>query len=259
MRRLVYYCGALAVAAALATGCGSTASSSRSVAPEIDPADPMAPTLLMQQAQALLGENKVDEAIKRLEFARQIQPRNPTILNFLGVAEMRRDSLAKALDYLNQALSVAPTYSDARNNRGVVYRRMGQRSMAESDFLSVLSDSTYANRAGVLINLGSLYMSEGNYKAAEENLHHATMLSPPPDAFFLLGQVEHKLGNAELAEKNLFEASRRAPERTDIALALAEYLEEVGRPQEAVELYKRILDTNPSAPEAEKARAKLGR
>ncbi len=259
MRRQLVLMLALGVLAAVLTGCGSSTPSRSSVAPEVDPNDPLAATLLMQQAQSLMLEGKTDEAVKKLEYAHEMQPKNPTILNLLGVAEMRRNSLTRALECFNQALSLAPAYSDARNNRGVIYRRLGQNSMAESDFLSVLSDATYPNRAGVLLNLGSLYMLENNLKAAEENLHRATMLSAPPDAYFLLGQVEQRLGNMDLADKNLFEASRRAPERVDIALALAEYLDGAGRSKEAAEYYQRIVDLDPSSPEADKARVKLGK
>lgn len=249
----------LGLVAIVLTGCGSSTSARRAAAPEVDPDDPLAPTMLMQQAQVLVQEGKVDEGIRKLELALDLQPKNPTILNILGVAEMRRSKLSKAIDYFNRALALAPSYSDARNNRGVAYRQLGQKAMAETDFLAVLSDATYANRAGVLVNLGALYLSQGNLKAAEENLHRATMLSGPPDAYFLLGQVEDQLGHAELAEKNLFEAAQRAPERTDVAFVLAEYLRGVGRDKEAAEYYRRILEINPAAPEADQARAKLGR
>jgi tetratricopeptide (TPR) repeat protein len=240
--------------------CSSSTSPKPGVSPPLaaEPQGPLAATVLMQEGEALVRQGRVDEGVKKYEAALRLQPTNPTINNFLGRAELDRGNAAKALDYFNRALQLAPTYSDARANRGATYVALGQYSMAESDYLTVLGDQVYANRAGVYFNLGSLYLARGNLGAAEENLRRAATASGPIEAYLLLGQVETRLDKRELAESAYREAIARAPERPDAALALGELLDAEGRKDEARELYERVLRIAPNSKEAAEARTRLG-
>jgi type IV pilus assembly protein PilF len=249
----------MALLGVVVVGCSSSGAARKGSTSEVDPKDPLAATMLMQQAQGLLNGGEPAQAVEKLNAALALQPRNPTIVNFLGLAELRRGNAVKALEQFNRALELAPAYTDARNNRGVTYRQLSQPGMAEVDFLAVLTDSTYANRAGALLNLGALYMSQGNFEAAETNLHKSTRLFGPPEAFHMLGQVEQHLGHAELAEKNLREAVSREGDKVEFMLSLAEFLDTAGRRDEALEFYRKILASRPNSPEADKARVALGR
>lgn len=237
-------------------GCAGTAPAPSKLAPDVDPTDPLATIKLMQRGQTLLAEGRFDLAVEHFLAARTLQPGNPTVHNVLGVAELKRGNPQKAMESFNQALILAPTYTDARNNRGAVYLQLGQLAQAEADFLGSLTDPTYANRAGVLYNLGSLYLRRGNLQAAVENLRRATSQGGPVEAFVALAEVEERLGHAELAEKALVEASARAPERADVMLGLARLYESEGRMQDAEEQYRKILAMSPDSPEAEQVRAR---
>jgi len=224
----------------------------------VDPKDPLAAMTLLQQGRAMIAQGKVDEGILRYQAALKLQPSNPTIHNALGVAELQRENLPRALDSFNRALQLAPSYSDARNNRGATYVRLDQLALAENDFLEVLADNTYANRAGVYFNLGSLYLGKGNVAAAEENLRKAAKPSGPVDAYALLAEVLAKQGKNALAESTLREALSRAPERADLALSLAELLLLEGRNDEAREWFNRVITLAPQSREADAARKRLG-
>ncbi|HPW55639.1 MAG: tetratricopeptide repeat protein [Thermoanaerobaculaceae bacterium] len=252
---IIFFAGLVAII----SGCGSSAPAPPKVAPELDPNDPLAAIKLMQRGQAMLAEGRVDGAVEHFQAARTLQPGNPTIHNVLGVAELRRRNAQAAVASFNRALELAPTYSDARNNRGAAYLQLGQLAMAEADFLAVLSDATYANRAGVFFNLGSLYLRKGNLSAAGENFRRATASGGPVDAYLALADVEERLGHRELAEKAYLEALARAPERADIGMALAKLYESQGRTKEAEEQYQRILSVSPDSPEAHLIRAKQGK
>ena len=256
MRKAVSPLVRLAAVAALAA-CASSVSRNSALAPDEDPNDPLAGTRLMQQGQALVAEGKAADGLERYRLALKLQPKNPTIHNLIGVAELRLGRAAKAVESFNQALTLAPQYSDARNNRGAAYIQLGQFALAEADFLAVLSDSVHANRTGVYFNLGSLYFSRGNLSAAEENLRRAAVVSGPIEAFLMLGQVEESMGKPELAETAYREGIVKAPERADIALALGKLLEASGRKEEARELYLRIVSLAPDSPEARQARSRL--
>lgn len=248
-----FFC--LLIAAAL-SGCAGTGSAPAKVAPDVDPTDPLATVKLLQRGQTLLAEGRGDLAVEHFHAARTLQPGNPTVHNVLGVAELRRGNAQKAMESFNQALLLAPTYTDARNNRGAVYLQIGQLAQAEADFVGSLADPTYANRAGVLYNLGSLYLRKGNLQAAVENLRRATNQGGPVEAYLALAEVEERLGHVELAERAFVEASARAPERVDVMMGLARLYESEGRTQEAETQYQRILDMSPDSPEAQQVRAR---
>lgn len=248
---------ALVMALLLVWGCASAPQGKPAVG-DVDPKDPLAPTMLMQQGQAMMAEGKVAEALERYRAALRLQPKNPVIHNLLGVALLQGDDAAAAIDAFNKAIGLAPTYSDARNNRGAAYLRLGQTALAEADFLSVLSDRSYANRAGVHFNLGALYVSHGNFAAAEENLRKAAVPAGPLPAYMMLAQVEEQLGKFALAEAAYRDAMSRAPERPDIPLSLGVFLDRRGRRQEAVELFQRVLSLAPDSAEAKQAKERLG-
>lgn len=241
----------------LAACASSTPQKPAATAPDVDAKDPLSATVLMQQGRVLVSEGKFKEGMAKYDQALKLQPDNPVLQNVIGMAELQQGHADKALDAFNRALQLVPKYSDARSNRGAAYMQLGQFSMAEADFLSVLTDNTYANRAGVLFNLGSLYFARGNLTAAEENLHRSAMSAGPVDAYFLLGQVEERQGRRALAEAAYREAVARAPERPDIMFALAKLLEAEGHKNEARDLYRRLISNAPNSPEAGLARARL--
>ncbi len=249
---LVIFCG-------LALSCASGGPPARSaqLPPEIRADDPLAPTLLMQQGEALVREGRIEEGRARLQAALVLQPSNPTILNQLGLAEMAAGRPAQAIEFFTRALQLAPAFSDARNNRGVAYMQLGQYSQAEADLLQALGDRYYPNRAGVYFNLGSLHLLKGSLAAAEENLRRATVPTGPIEAFLLLGEVEERLGKLELAESALRDGVSRAPERPDVLLALAAFLERHGRGREARAYYEKVVALAPYSGEAEQARLRL--
>lgn len=225
--------------------------------PEINADDPLAPTQLMQQGQALVREGRIEEGRARLQAALGLQPANPTIHNQLGLAEMAGGQPARAIEFFTRALQLAPAFSDARNNRGAAYMQLGQFSLAEVDLLQALGDRYYPNRAGVYFNLGSLNAARGSLNAAVENLRRAAGPTGPIEAYLLLGEVEERLGRPELAESTLRDGVSRAPERVDLALALGSFLDRHGRPSEARPYFEKVVTLAPGSPEAEQARARL--
>jgi Tfp pilus assembly protein PilF len=244
----------------LAAACRSTSTQPAASVSGVDAKDPLAAVTLMDQGQGLVAQGRYEEGLQRLGAALKLQPNNPTIHNLIGVARLRSGDPAKAVEAFNRALTLAPTYSDARNNRGAAYVQLNQFAEAEADFLAVLGDSTYANRAGVFFNLGALEAGRGNLLPAREYLRRATLTATAPvDAYLLLGQVEGRLGKRELAEVAFRAGLDHAPERVDIRLALADLLDSEGRQAEARELYQLIVAQAAGTPEAAAARLKLAR
>jgi len=244
----------------LLAGCAaSQPAPAPSLPPEFDPRDPLAPTLLMQQGQVFVDEGRIEAGLERYQAAQRLQPSNPTVFNLIGVAELRRDQPLRALEAFNRALSLAPNYSDARNNRGAAYAQLGQLAQAEADFLAALADTTYANRSGLFFNLGALYLNRSQLEAAEENLRRATRGAAPLEAFLLLAEVQERQGKIEMAEASLRTALSRAPERSIIPRLLGEFLLRQNRRDEAREFFQRVVALAPDSEDARLARSALER
>lgn len=226
--------------------------------PGIDRNDPLAATMLMREGENMLRDGRTNMALARFRAAASLQPNNPVVHNFIGLAHLAKGEAAAAVEAFSRALSLAPTYTDARNNRGIAYRSLGQLTLAESEFLAALQDLTYANRASVFFNLGSLYLAQGKFEAAEENLMKASGATGPVDAFLLLGQVQERLGKLKSAEQTYRKGMERAPERVDLPFRLAVLLMNQGKADEAKVLFQKVVALAPESREAAAARVHLG-
>ncbi len=240
-------------------GCASSGRGTAELPPGIDPKDPLAATMLLREGESMLRDGRTDQALARFRAAASLQPANPVVHNFIGLAYLAKGEPASAVEAFTRALSLAPTYTDARNNRGIAYRSLGQQALAESEFLAALQDVTYANRAGVYFNLGALYLAQGKLEAAEENLRRAATLTGPPEAYVLLGDVQERLGKLASAEETYRKGMQRAPERADLPLRLGMLLLNRGRAAEARELLQKVVELAPDSGEAAQARVLLGR
>ncbi|MCS7183633.1 MAG: tetratricopeptide repeat protein [Thermoanaerobaculum sp.] len=244
-------------AMACCLGCTTATKHRAALPPGLDPSDPLAATVLLREGETMLRDGRTEEALDRFQAAASLQPANPVVHNFLGLAYLAKGEPASAVDAFSRALSFAPAYTDARNNRGIAYRALGQLALAESDFLAALQDLTYANRSGVFFNLGALYLAQGKLEAAEENLRRAATATGPPEAYLLLGEVQERLGKVGAAEEAYRKGMQRAPERADLPLRLATLLLNLGRGTEARELLQKVVELAPGSPEASQARALL--
>jgi Tfp pilus assembly protein PilF len=256
MKRLAQGFGLLALLVLF--GCASSSAPPQDqLLAGLDPKDPLAPVSLLQEGASLLRDGRVEDALKRFQAAAQLQPANPVVHNFIGLAFLAKNQPAKALEAFTRALSLAPTFTDARNNRGVAYQALGQLAQAESEFLAALQDLTYANRAGVFFNLGTVYFSQGRLEAAEENLAKAASSAGPVEAFVLLGQVQERLGKTAAAMETYRKGMAKAPERADLPLRLGVLLLNQGKKEEAHELFRKVVELAPDSREAAQAQVYL--
>jgi len=221
--------------------------------------DPLYALTLMRQGSVLMEQDRYEEAMKSFEQANQISPNNATIYNMMGLCSLRLGSLDGALASFDRALMLIPSFTDARNNRGVTYLAMGQYHLAEVDFIAVLGDSTYPHRKQVFFNLGLTYLRRDQLGAAEENFRKAIILpNPVADAYVQLAGIAQRRGNLETAENLLEEARLNFPERIDLSFELGKLLMIMGRDDEARPYLERVVADAPSSEAAATARSLLG-
>jgi tetratricopeptide (TPR) repeat protein len=87
-----------------------------------------------------------------------------------------KQQLAQAVQKLNKAISIYPTYALAYNNLGVIYARLGD-SVREREALQK-AISLNDHFALPYVNLGRMHMAAGDFPAAETVLDKAFTLDP---------------------------------------------------------------------------------
>lgn len=153
-----------------------------------------------QMGQSFYAESNFTGALQEFSEAEKLTPKDPTLLNDLGLAYFRkgRYDLAEA-KYL-KAIKLRPGYSEARNNLGVNYLEMKRWDDAIAQFKLVQEDIFYQGQESALINLGLAYLGKGDYQQALAVLRGAVGRNPSDPRIRLhLGRVYFAMDRTELA------------------------------------------------------------
>ena len=163
----------------------------------------------LSEAIALINSGHLDKADA---ICRSAVGRNPDDINMvalLGAILLKSNQITEAEKYLRQAVQLAPSFAKPHED------------------------------------LGHLLVEKGQPDEAAEILRKATRLDPNLDhAFFNLGKALAMLGEGKEADKAFEKSFELNPERKNLALA-AEHQKE-GRWEEAEQLYREVLRSNPT-------------
>jgi type IV pilus assembly protein PilF len=153
-----------------------------------------------QMGQSFYAENNFSAALQEFTEAEKLTPKDPKLLNDMGLTLFRkgRYDLAEA-KYL-RALELNPGYSEARNNLGVNYLEMKRWADAIAQFKMVQDDIFYQDQEGAAINMGLAHLGNGDYQQALLVLRAVVGRRPTdPRARLNLGRVYFALDKTELA------------------------------------------------------------
>jgi type IV pilus biogenesis/stability protein PilW len=115
-------------------------------------------------------------AMKELLQAEQLDPKNPLILNNLGLAYYVRGKLKPAEEKFRAAVHEEPKFSEAKNNLGRVLIDLNRSSEALRVLREAEADLTYQFPEKTLSNIGMAYFTGGDYKKAEEYLARSLVI-----------------------------------------------------------------------------------
>ncbi len=132
--------------------------------------------LHMQIGTGYLQKGMYPQALNELLKAEQLDPKNPLILNNVGLAYYVRGKTKLAEEKFRAAIQVLPNYSDAKNNLGRVLIDTHRDSEAVRLLQEVQGDMTYEAPEKTLSNLGMAYFDLGQYQKAEEHLSHSLQI-----------------------------------------------------------------------------------
>jgi len=173
-------------------------------------------------------------------------------LNLKGLDALEKKEYDLAMTYFDEALKLVPNYSDAENNRGVVYFRQGTLYEARRIWTEL---SKREPRYGLAWhNLGVLSFYEKKYQTAENSFLKALKINKRlPETLVMLGRTKLRQGNTKEALDYLEKAYKLAPEETDVWRAFSYGLILAGDTSDALA----ILAEYPEDPESLKIKGTL--
>jgi uncharacterized protein (AIM24 family) len=116
------------------------------------------------KGRELFEARKFDEAERQLEEAYLLRPRDPRVLNLLGLVYFRGEKLDKAEEVYRKLIAESPEAHTLHYNLGLICSKLGRLEDAESAFLKAL-DLTHGNPK-IHFYLGSIYERLQRYKDA---------------------------------------------------------------------------------------------
>lgn len=158
----------------------------------------------------LIRSAKLAEGLEDLRWYTQKHPKDARGFYELAIAETVRES-DRALEDVNRALALDPTFNPARYARGVLYYKLGKTQESMADLELVLK--TEPNDVGSLDALGQNYLRLGKYTEAAEVLERAYKLAPKDSKVLThYSRALIRLGRMEESEKLMADFRALGPE-----------------------------------------------
>lgn len=153
-----------------------------------------------QMGQSFYAENNFTGALQELTEAEKLTPKDPELLNLLGLTYFRKGRFDLAEPKYLKALDLKENFSEARNNLGVNYLEMKRWDDAIAQFKRVQDDIFYQGQDNAAINLGLAYLGKGDYPQALSVLRaQIARNGNDPRTRLNLGRVYFAMDKTELA------------------------------------------------------------
>ena len=162
-----------------------------------------------------------------------------------------------AITLVKESLKSKPEDIDLAFSLGSAYERAGNKESAEKVFLDILAK--HPDHAQTLNYLGYMWAESGvNLERAADMLKKAVAAEPRNGAYIdSLGWVYFRLGNLDLAEKYLTDASHLLPRDATVQEHLGDVLAKRGNYARALKLYKDALTLEPEPKDEAKLKVKI--
>jgi tetratricopeptide (TPR) repeat protein len=225
------------------------------------------PTLVWL-ANAYLDQGRPEAAEPLLSRVRAEQPRSAVALFGLGRAALARSDYAGAVQYLEQALSLAPQAAVIHYPLAMAYRGAGDLEKADAhmrqrgpgelrppDPLMLELDSALESAVAYEVR-GAKALDERDWKAAAASFRKGIELAPDePSLHHKLGTALFMSGDARGASEQFETALRLSPTFAKAHYSLGVMMGASGRPRQAIEHLSAAVRNDPTYVEA---RLRLG-
>ena len=170
-------------------------------------------------AHLVLPKTGYETELKQIQSELAKQPNNPDLLNQRAIIHFKRNELNQARSTLRQGIRSAPKSSSLYNNLGFIYLIIEDNRRAQSELELAITHSE--NPAIPHCNLGTLYMTTDKLNLAIKAFESALAADPNLlDAKYNLALANEKVGNTNVARKQLRELNQLLSDDPEIASAL---------------------------------------
>ena len=170
---------------------------------------------IVRARQMINQAQDFDGAMKELDIALQLDPKNPFVHMWRGIDLNRLNRYPDAIVEFNQALAINPKMWGALNGRGYAYFNSGDNGKALADLNTAIDGDP--KLAPAFLNRGLVFSSMGEQQRAVDDLTNATRLSPDLwQAYSNLGFIYNKMRQFDKAIPSFDEAMRLVPKNAGI-------------------------------------------
>jgi Tfp pilus assembly protein PilF len=132
------------------------------------------------------SEGKVQQAFVEFQHAYELNPQNKEVLYSIGVIYLLDfDETLKAIDFFQRAIKIDPDFSEAYNNLGYAYAKIGQFDAAIPFYKKAVSNLLYATPEKAFVNMGKAYYRLGRFDDAAVAYREAIKRAPNLDLPYL--------------------------------------------------------------------------
>jgi tetratricopeptide (TPR) repeat protein len=214
--------------------------------------------LTERMAQVLLRDGRPAEAEKAFREVLKDDPKNPEVLDGLGVSMLMQGRYREALAALDKAVLLAPENGSYRNNRGVAHMELGEYKDAREDFAAAELSQNPDDRLSATINRGRLLQRQGDFSGAEAEFTNALARDPKSYAATLgRGVAREAKGDLEAAAEDYLAAVKLESTSAEANLRLGLCLVSLKKSELGRRYLQRAVDLDPNGDTGAKARILL--
>jgi eukaryotic-like serine/threonine-protein kinase len=208
---------------------------------------------LYQRARSDLDHYQIDNAVKLLQRAIQLDPQSAASFAALSEAYYEQNRLNAdpqwmklAAEYANKAISLDNYLAAGHNSLGLVKMQSGDLTGAETEFRTAAELDPKS--ASPHRNLGDLYYRMSKPQQASDELHRALQLDPKDwRTYVTLGVYAYRDGNFKQAVSQWEQARSLDPDNVLVLRNLGAAYHAIGRDDDAVAALQHALVVKPTA------------
>jgi type IV pilus assembly protein PilF len=160
-----------------------------------------------------LNGNEVQRAFVEFYKAYDLNPHKKEVLNAIGIVYLLHlDETKKAIGWFEKAVKEDPSFSEAYNNLGYSYEKLGDFEKAISFYKEALSNPLYPTAEKAYVNMGDSYYRLGKYDAAMQSYKEALRRVPGLSlTYWRMALCLNAMGRYGEASTSITEAVRLDP------------------------------------------------